>query len=74
VEQTAQRIFDFMVARAGDDLEQLQVGRDAILKGFKDAEQLFGGTLPEISYQRPWIRSWRWSMRRFGRAAGRLSM
>lgn len=51
VENTAQRIFDFVAANAGDDPEKLQVGRDAILKGFKEAEQIFGGTLPDISYE-----------------------
>lgn len=50
VENTAQRIFDFAVGAAGDDIERLQVTRDAILKGFKEAEQLFGGALPDISY------------------------
>jgi hypothetical protein len=51
VNNTAQRIFDFVAAQAGNDLEKLQVGREAILKGFKDAEQIFGGTLPDISYE-----------------------
>ena len=51
VNNTAQRIFDFVAAHAGNDLEKIQVGREAILKGFRDAEQLFGGTLPDISYQ-----------------------
>jgi hypothetical protein len=51
VENTAMRIFNFAAAQAGDDLEKLQVARDAVLKGFKEAEDLFGGTLPDISYQ-----------------------
>jgi hypothetical protein len=51
VENTAMRIFDFAVSGAGDDPEKLQAARDAILKGFKEAEQLFGGKLPDISYE-----------------------
>jgi hypothetical protein len=51
IENTAQRLFDFAVKMAGDDPERLNVTRDAVLKGFKDAEALFGGALPEISYK-----------------------
>ena len=36
---------------AGDDLELLQKGREGIVKGFEEAEKLFGGQLPEISYK-----------------------
>ncbi len=50
VKNTAQRIFDFAVKMAGDDPERLQSARDAVLKGFKEAENIFGGTLPDISY------------------------
>ncbi len=51
IENTAQRLFDFAVKMAGDDPEKLKVTRDAVLKGFKEAEELFGGQLPEISYK-----------------------
>lgn len=51
VKNTAQRIFDFAVKMAGDDPERLQTARDAMLKGFKEAENIFGGTLPDISYE-----------------------
>jgi len=50
VKNTAQRIFDFALKMAGDDPERLQAARDAVLKGFKEAENIFGGTLPDISY------------------------
>ncbi len=50
VKNTAMRIFDFAAAQAGDDPEKLQAVRDAVLKGFKEAEQLFGGKLPDISH------------------------
>ncbi len=51
VKNTAQRIYDFVAGNAGEDPEKLQVARDAVLKGFKDAEALFGGKLPDISYK-----------------------
>ncbi len=51
VKQTSQRIFDFAVALAGDDPEKLGKMRDAFLEGFKKAEQMWGGELPEISQQ-----------------------
>ncbi len=51
IENTAQRLFDFAVKMAGDDTERLKVTRDAVLKGFKEAEELFGGELPEISHK-----------------------
>lgn len=51
VKNTARRIFDFVAGKAGEDPEKLQVARDAVLKGFKDAEALFGGKLPDISYK-----------------------
>ncbi|RJQ17913.1 MAG: hypothetical protein C4560_07900 [Nitrospiraceae bacterium] len=51
VTNTARRIFDFVAGKAGDDPEKLQVARDAVLKGFKEAENSFGGTLPDISYK-----------------------
>lgn len=51
VEQTAERISSFAVSGAGDDLEKLKAGRDAVLKGFKEAEDLMGGNLPGISHE-----------------------
>jgi hypothetical protein len=51
VKNTAQRIYDFVAGNAGEDPEKLQVARDAVLKGFKDAEAVFGGKLPDISYK-----------------------
>ncbi len=51
VKNTARRIFDFAAGSAGDDPEKLKVAREAILKGFREAEEFFGGTLPDISYE-----------------------
>jgi len=51
VSKTADRIADFVLSGAGDNEELLRAGRAGILQGFKEAEQLWGGKLPDISYQ-----------------------
>lgn len=49
VKQTSQRLFDFAYALAGDNPEQMQKMQNAIEKGFKQAEEAWGGSLPSIS-------------------------
>jgi len=49
VEQTSGRIFDFAVALAGDDPDKLAEMKEAVIKGFKLAEDMWGGSLPSIS-------------------------
>ena len=49
VNQTSERIFDFAMALAGDDEEKMQEMKSAFEKGFKLAEEKWGGELPEIS-------------------------
>lgn len=51
VDQTSQRIIDFVIKGAGDDIERLKSGREGILKGFEEAEKAWGGKLPGISYE-----------------------
>lgn len=51
VDQTSQRIVDFVIKGAGDDMEKLKSGREGVLKGFQEAEKAWGGKLPEISYE-----------------------
>ncbi len=51
VEKTSQRIVDFALNAFGNDPARLTQIKDAIDKGFKDAAEAFGGTLPEISHQ-----------------------
>lgn len=51
VTQTSQRLADFVVTGGGNDLARVQAGREGIIKGFKDAEEIWGGKLPEISYK-----------------------
>ena len=49
VEETAKRILDFAVALSGGDPSKIEVLRDATQRGFKEAERIWGGELPEIS-------------------------
>jgi hypothetical protein len=51
VTQTSDRVSNFVFNFAGDNLEILEKGREGIVKGFQEAEKLFGGELPEISYK-----------------------
>ena len=51
VNQTSDRVANFVFSFAGNDLELLQKGREGILQGFKEAKKMFGGELPEISYK-----------------------
>lgn len=49
VEQTADRIFEFVLAQVSDDPTRLEQVRAAINKGYEQAREAFGGWLPEIS-------------------------
>jgi hypothetical protein len=51
VTKTAQRIADFVVSGGGNDIEKLKAGREGAIKGFDDAEKLWGDKLPDIAYQ-----------------------
>ncbi|MCL2387879.1 MAG: hypothetical protein FWC89_10085 [Defluviitaleaceae bacterium] len=51
VEETAARMLDFAVALTGGDPARIEVMRDAVQRGFAQAERMFGGELPEISHQ-----------------------
>ncbi|MFO7750793.1 MAG: hydrogenase-4 component G [Desulfobacteraceae bacterium] len=51
VAKTSQRIADFVLNGAGDDMERLKQGRTGVLKGFEEAEKAWGGSLPDISSQ-----------------------
>jgi hypothetical protein len=50
VDQTSDRIVDFAIAFAGKDPSRLDAIREGVQKGFNDALEAFGGTLPDISY------------------------
>ncbi len=51
INKTSQRISDFVINGAGDDIDRLRAGREGILKGFAEAEKAWGGKLPDISYE-----------------------
>jgi hypothetical protein len=51
VTQTSNRLADFVLSGGGDNLDTLKAGREGIIRGFKEAEQIWGGKLPDISYE-----------------------
>jgi len=50
IKETSGRISAFVLNGAGDNIEKLTAGREGMLRGFKEAEKVWGGRLPEISY------------------------
>lgn len=51
VEQTSDRVSSFVFNLTEDNVEFLKEAREGLVKGFEEAEKLFGGELPEISYE-----------------------
>jgi hypothetical protein len=51
IEQTAQRIADFVILGSNGDESMMREGRKGIMEGFKEAETIWGDTLPDISYK-----------------------
>jgi predicted transcriptional regulator len=51
VKAVSDRLVDFAKAISGNDKSKLTELKDAIDKGFKEAEKAFGGKLPDISHQ-----------------------
>lgn len=51
VSKTSDRLADFVLSGGGDNLDKLKAGREGIIRGFNEAEQMWGGKLPDISYQ-----------------------
>src|SRR3989339_659336 len=51
VTKTSERLADFVLSGGGDDLERLKAGREGIVRGFNEAEEMWGGKLPDISYE-----------------------
>jgi len=49
IDKTSTRIAEFVINGAGGDEDKMRAGREGILQGFKDAEEMWGGKLPEIS-------------------------
>ncbi len=50
VEQTSDRIVDLAIAAAGGDTSKLDAIKEGVEKGFNEALEIFGGQLPDISY------------------------
>ena len=51
VEKTSQRIFNFAVGMAGGDPSRIDAIREGVENGFQEAQDAFGGWLPDISYE-----------------------
>lgn len=51
VEKTSERIFNFAVGMAGGDPAKIDAIRQGVEKGFQEALDAFGGSLPDISYE-----------------------
>lgn len=49
IDNTANRIADFVIKGAGNDVEKLKKGLEGIKQGFEQAEKIWGGELPQIS-------------------------
>ncbi len=49
VEKTSDRLVDFAKAISGGDPKKIEMLRDAVLDGFKQAAELWGDELPQIS-------------------------
>ena len=50
VEQTSDRIVNFAIAIAGGDVSKLEAIKEGVETGFNEALEIFGGSLPDISY------------------------
>lgn len=51
IENVSDRMVNFAKAISGGDQSKISILRDAIQKGFEEAEKAFGGELPEISHK-----------------------
>ncbi|RXJ69374.1 hypothetical protein CRV08_05055 [Halarcobacter ebronensis] len=51
VTETSNRVSSFVIGLAGDDVKALEEVRAGVVKSFEEAEKLWGGELPEISYK-----------------------
>ena len=51
VTQTSERIANFVINGAGGDEDRMRAGREGMLLGFEQAQEMWGGELPDISQQ-----------------------
>ncbi len=51
VDETSNRVASFVFTISENNVENLQDSREGIVAGFEAAEKMWGGTLPDISYE-----------------------
>jgi len=49
ITQTSERIANFVINGSNGDEDRMRAGREGMIQGFKEAEAMWGGELPEIS-------------------------
>lgn len=49
IAQTSERVANFVINGSGGNEDMMRAGREGMIQGFKEAEQMWGGELPEIS-------------------------
>jgi hypothetical protein len=49
IKQTSERIANFVIDGSNGNEDRMRAGREGMLEGFKMAEKMWGGELPEIS-------------------------
>ena len=49
IKQTSERIANFVINGSNGNEEMMRAGREGMIQGFKEAEAMWGGELPEIS-------------------------
>jgi len=49
ISQTSERIANFVISGANGNENLIRAGREGMLEGFKQAKEMWGGELPEIS-------------------------
>ncbi len=51
ITQTSNLLADFVLSGDGDNLDRLKAGREGVIRGFNEAEKIWGEKLPNISYE-----------------------
>lgn len=51
VKKTSERVSNFAFNLSGDSVKLLEEAKKGIIKGFEEAEKMWGGKLPDISYE-----------------------
>jgi len=51
IDQTSKRIANFVINGANGDEDRFRAGKKGMIQGFKDAQAMWGGKLPDISQE-----------------------